>query len=92
MSTNKYQNLLEFTLVFVIGIMVTKMAANEFIVITQPVSAQVSNSINMTSLMVDSVSFHLKTADELLMNGDTAAALDQINLAELQLSLLNMGP
>lgn len=46
---------------------------------------------NMTSPMIESTRFHLKTADGLLMEGNTAAALDQLNLAEIQLSLLNMG-
>ncbi|HEV2877443.1 MAG TPA: hypothetical protein VGW09_09220, partial [Nitrososphaeraceae archaeon] len=45
---------------------------------------------NMTAPMMESARFHLKAADELLMKGDTTAALDQINLAEIQLSLLNM--
>jgi hypothetical protein len=46
---------------------------------------------NMTSPMIESTRFHLKAADGLLIEGNTAAALDQINLAEIQLSLLNMG-
>ncbi|MGI8834895.1 MAG: hypothetical protein ACR2IS_19965 [Nitrososphaeraceae archaeon] len=46
---------------------------------------------NMTSPMIESTRYHLKAADGLLMEGNTAAALDQINLAEIQLSLLNMG-
>jgi hypothetical protein len=46
----------------------------------------------MTAPMMESASFHLKAADRLLMDGNTDAALDQINLAEIQLSLLNMGP
>jgi hypothetical protein len=47
---------------------------------------------NMTSPMIESTRFHLNAADGLLMEGNTAAALDQLNLAEIQLSLLNMGP
>ena len=39
-----------------------------------------------------SASFHLRAADRLLMDGNTDAALNQINLAEIQLSLLNMDP
>jgi DNA-binding protein Fis len=50
-----------------------------------------SGSMNMTTPMMESASFHLRTADRLLMDGNTDAALDQINLAEIQLSLLNMG-
>jgi hypothetical protein len=46
----------------------------------------------MTVIMMESASFHLKTADRLLMDGNTDAALDQVNLAEIQLALLKMGP
>jgi hypothetical protein len=45
----------------------------------------------MTAPMMESTSFHLRAADRLLTEGNTEAALDQINLAEIQLSLLNMG-
>ena len=45
----------------------------------------------MTAPMMESASFHLQAADRLLMEGNSEAALDQINLAEIQLSLLNMG-
>jgi hypothetical protein len=47
--------------------------------------------MNVTTPMMESASFHLKVADRLLMNGNTEAALDQVNLAEIQLALLNMG-
>ena len=53
-------------------------------------TAQTTDTENMTAPMMESARFHLKAADELLMKGDTTAALDQINLAEIQLSLLNM--
>jgi hypothetical protein len=56
---------------------------------TSPTS---SGNMNMTAPMMESASFHLEAADRLLMDGNTDAALDQINLAEIQLSLLNMGP
>jgi hypothetical protein len=49
-----------------------------------------TSSENMTAPMMESASFHLKVADRLLMEGNTEAALDQINLAEIQLSLLGM--
>jgi hypothetical protein len=51
-----------------------------------------SGNMNMTTPMIESTSFHLNAADRLLMDGNTDAALDQVNLAEIQLSLLNMGP
>ena len=65
------------------------MVIDEFHI--HPVSAQTSsNSANMTGPMMESARFHLRTADELLMNDDTEAALEQVSLAQLQLSLLNM--
>ena len=54
------------------------------------VVAQTSTSGNMTGVMMGSTRFHLNTANELLAKGDTEGALDQIKLAELQLSLLDM--
>ncbi|MGH9985687.1 MAG: hypothetical protein ACRD8W_17215, partial [Nitrososphaeraceae archaeon] len=54
-------------------------------------TAQAASAGNMTALMMESARFHLKAADALIMKGDTIAALGQINLAEIQLSLLNMG-
>lgn len=55
-----------------------------------PVLAQTDTNVNMTGPMMDSARFHLRAADELLTRGDTMAAADQINLAGIQLSLLNM--
>lgn len=81
--------------VLLIGVVVITMVIYEGgLIIVHPVSAQTSGAPttpgNMTAPMMDSASFHLKTADELLTEGNTEAALDQINLAEIQLSLLNM--
>ena len=64
---------------------------SKFTSIIYPATAQTTDTENMTAPMMESARFHLKAADELLMKGDTTAALDQINLAEIQLSLLNMG-
>lgn len=75
-----------FLICFVISVL-----NSEFTAITYPATAQTTDTENMTAPMMESARFHLKAADELLMKGDTTAALDQINLAEIQLSLLNMG-
>ena len=75
-----------FLICFVISVL-----NSEFTAIIYPATAQTTDTENMTAPMVESARFHLKAADELLMKGDTTAALDQINLAEIQLSLLNMG-
>ena len=63
--------------------------AMEGFLVVPPAIAQAGE--NMTSPMIESTRFHLKAADGLLMEGNAQAALDQINLAEVQLSLLNMG-
>lgn len=74
-----------FLICFVISVL-----NSEFTAIIYPAIAQTTDTENMTAPMMESARFHLKAADELLMKGDTTAALDQINLAEIQLSLLNM--
>jgi hypothetical protein len=78
------------TAVGITMIITTTMATDGFHI--YPVSGQTSssNSANMTGPMMESARFHLRAANDLLMNGNTEAALDQINLAQLQLSLLNM--
>lgn len=75
-----------FLICFVISVLNSKFTS-----IIYPATAQTTDTENMTAPMMESARFHLKAADELLMKGDSTAALDQINLAEIQLSLLNMG-
>jgi hypothetical protein len=79
-----------------LGIVMTRGTERDGLVIIHPTMAQTSptssGNMNMTVPMMESASFHLRVADRLLMDGNTDAALDQINLAEIQLSLLNMGP
>ena len=74
------------------GIIILMITNGIIVAIDNPVLAQTNTDGNMTGPMMDSARFHLRAADELLMRGDTNAAIDQINLAEIQLSLLNMGP
>jgi DNA-binding protein Fis len=74
-----------FLICFVISVL-----NSEFTAIIYPATAQTTDTENMTAPIMESARFHLKAADELLMKGDTTAALDQINLAEIQLSLLSM--
>src|SRR5215204_5268842 len=80
--------------VLLLGLAITTEIERDGLVIIRPTLAQTTptSSGNMTAPMIESTSFHLKAADRLLMEGNTEAALDQINLAEIQLSLLNMGP
>jgi hypothetical protein len=56
-----------------------------------PVSAQTTKtSSNMTSAMMASASLHLKLADQAIKNGNTKEAFNQLNLAQLQLSMSEM--
>lgn len=74
-----------------VGVLITMQIDGDRLVIVQSTFAQTISSGNMTTPMMESASFHLKAADRLLMEGNTEAVNDQINLAEIQLSLLNIG-
>jgi DNA-binding protein Fis len=73
----------------VVVVITTEIDGGELVIIRSTLAQ--TGSDNMTAPMIESTSFHLRAADRLLMDGNTDAALDQINLAEIQLSLLNMG-
>jgi hypothetical protein len=82
-----FESYFEFIVaVLLIGIMISVYAA----IVPQAI-AQAPSDGNMTAPMLESTRFHLKAADELITKGDTISALRQINLAEIQLSLLYMG-
>jgi len=86
-----FENYLEFIImVLLIGSMIS-VSISEFTAVIPQATAQTGSAGNMTAPMMESAKFHLKAADALIMKGDTIAALSQINLAEIQLSLLNMG-
>jgi hypothetical protein len=79
----------------VVVVITTEIDESEFVIVRSALAQTASTSsgnMNMTTPMMESASFHLMAADRLLMDGNTDAALDQGNLAEIQLSLLNMGP
>jgi hypothetical protein len=90
LHVQNYQDFFEITVVLVMGIIILMVTNGIIVAIDNPVLAQTNTNGNMTGPMMDSARFHLRAADELLKRGDTKAAVDQINLAELQLSLLNM--
>jgi DNA-binding protein Fis len=80
--------------VLLLGLVVvitTEIDGDELVIIRSTLAQTSPTSPgNMTAPMMESTSFHLRAADRLLMEGNTDSALDQINLAEIQLSLLNM--
>jgi hypothetical protein len=85
-----YQNFFEIIIMSIMGVIVS-LVTNGIVDGTDDlVLAQTNTNVNMTGPMMDSARFHLRAADELLTRGDTMAAADQINLAGIQLSLLNM--
>jgi hypothetical protein len=92
-----------FTKTTGLPIIVSALAAVSILIITftatnglviYPVSAQMNNSSsNKTSMdlaMAALAKIHLMAADRALMNGNTTAAFNQMNLAYLQLSMLGM--
>ena len=55
----------------------------------QQTSEGADNS-NMTSAMIASARMHLMDANKALMTGNSTAALEQLNLAQLQISMMGM--
>jgi hypothetical protein len=90
LDTVTYQNFFEIVIMSIMGIIVSLLTNGIVDGMDDPVLAQTDTNVNMTGPMMDSARFHLRAADELLTRGDTMAAADQINLAGIQLSLLNM--
>ena len=86
-----FENYFKFVItVLLIGIMMSVSSSSEFTAVISQAVAQTTSAGNITTPMLESARFHLKAADALLINGDRTAALSQINLVEIQLSLLNM--
>jgi hypothetical protein len=90
LDVKKYQNFFEIIIMSIMGIIVSLLTNGTIDGMDNPVLAQTNTNVNMTGPMMDSARFHLRAADELLTRGDTMAAAEQINLAGIQLSLLNM--
>jgi hypothetical protein len=90
LDVKNYQNFFEIIIISIMGINVSLVTNGIVDGMDDPVLAQTNTNVNMTGPMMDSARFHLRAADELLTRGDTMAAADQINLAGIQLSLLNM--
>lgn len=80
--------------VIVVAIMIIMV---EFItnnIALSPVRAQqtseVADNSNMSSAMIASARMHLMDANKALTTGNTSAALEQLNLAQLQISMMGM--
>ena len=55
-----------------------------------PVYAQTSVGSNMSSSMIESARMHIRAADKALASGNATGALDQVNFAQMQLSMMGM--
>ena len=71
--------------------MISVSIRSEFTAAIPQATAQAASAGNMTAPMMESARFHLKVADALIMKGDTIAALNQINLAEIQSVITKYG-
>jgi hypothetical protein len=90
--TQTLENFFEFVITgLLIGIVISVSSSSEFIVIIPQAVAQAPGGGNMTAPMLESARFHLEAADASISEGDVIIALNQVKLAEMQLSLLNMG-
>jgi hypothetical protein len=90
LDINNYENFFEIAIISITGIIVSMVTNGIVDGMDDPVLAQTNTNVNMTGPMMDSARFHLRAADELLTRGDAKAAADQVNLAGIQLSLLNL--
>jgi len=62
--------------------------------IMTPAMAQLNGlknaNTNMSSVMMESVRMHLKAADKAMSSGNASAALEQMNMARMQISVMGM--
>jgi|SRR6476660_4332058 len=75
--------------------MIAIIAAFWFVVVASsfsiyPVYAQTSGGSNMSSSMIESARMHIRAADKALASGNATGALDQVNFAQMQLSMMGM--
>jgi len=55
-----------------------------------PVYAQTSVGSNISSSMIESARMHIRAVDKALASGNATGALDQVNFAQMQLSMMGM--
>jgi len=86
--------ILSISVVILLLLTITSTYTNR--VVIYPVSAQMNNNNNnltkttMDLAMSELARIHLMAANDALMKGNTTAAFSQMNLANLQLSMLDM--
>jgi hypothetical protein len=74
--------------------MIAIIAAFWFVVVASSFSIYAvyaqTNSNNMSSSMIESARMHIRAADKALASGNATGALDQVNFAQMQLSMMGM--
>ena len=74
--------------------MIAIIAAFWLVVVTSSFSIYAvyaqTNSNNMSSSMIESARMHIRAADKALASGNATGALDQVNFAQMQLSMMGM--
>ncbi len=74
--------------------MIAIIAAFWFVVVASSFSIYAvyaqTNSSNMSSSMIESARMHIRAADKALASGNATGALDQVNFAQMQLSMMGM--
>jgi hypothetical protein len=75
-------------------VMIAIIAAFWFVVVASSFSIYAvyaqTNSNNMSSSMIESARMHIRAADKALASGNATGALDQVNFAQMQLSMMGM--
>jgi ABC-type transporter MlaC component len=74
--------------------MIAIIVASWFVVVASSFSIYAvyaqTNSNNMSSSMIESARMHIRAADKALASGNATGALDQVNFAQMQLSMMGM--
>ncbi len=74
--------------------MIAIIAAFWFVVVASSFSIYAvyaqTNSNNMSSSMIESARMHIRAADKALASSNATGALDQVNFAQMQLSMIGM--
>jgi nitrous oxidase accessory protein NosD len=87
------KSIMPIVIAIVILVTTETTAMNSFTfypVVAQPSNGVNSSRTNMTSAMMASASLHLRAADQALMDGNSTGAMEQLSLAQLQISMLGM--
>ena len=81
-------------LLYVFSAVILLLGANILPAMATPAIAQMNGPMNpntnMSLVMMESVRMHLKAADKAMSAGNASAALEQMNMARMQISVMGM--